>query len=248
MADLVRDLRLALRVLAKAPVFAGTVIVLLACGISANTLIFSLTHAVLMRPLPVREPQRLVRLVEVHPKNFVTWEFPAALCERAGQFRAELSEIICQGEAYVALRSGSESERVRVHFVSPNFFSSLGVGAYRGRILNAEDERTRAPVAVISYDFWRRKFQADRRVIGSKVEVGNAVLSIIGISPQQFNGFSLDTSPDLRVPMSTESALLGADQDAAHSERGFVEIYARLRRGVDRDEAMARFGPALQRA
>src|SRR5579884_2214346 len=247
MSELLRDLHFALRMLARAPVFTATVVLLLAAGISANTLIFSFIDAVLLRRLPVKEPDTLARLVELHPKNFLTWEFPKPICENAAQLDMDFAEVICQGEAYLPLRSGSATERIRVHLVSPNFFSSLGVGAYLGRTLRDEDERRRAPVAVISYDFWQREFRGDRTVIGRKVHVGNAALTIVGVSPPQFTGFSLETSPDLRVPLSIEFVLLGPDENAKHSERGFVEIYARLRRGSDREKAGARVDTALHK-
>jgi hypothetical protein len=94
-----------------------------------------------------------VRLVEVHPTDFVTWSLPYDLCGAAASRVASLSEVLCQGEADVAFSDGTSTERVRVHLVSPNFFSSLGVHAFLGRVLTAEDERTAAMSAVLSYGF-----------------------------------------------------------------------------------------------
>src|SRR5271154_685756 len=155
MFDLLRDLSFGIRLLAKSPVFTATAALLLAIGISANTLIFSVVNAVLLRPLPVSHPEDLVRLVEVHPNDFVTWDLPYNFCDAAASRDADFSAVICQGEGDVGFRYGSSTERVRVHLVSPNFFSSLGVHPYLGRVLTAEDERARAQNVVLSYDFWR---------------------------------------------------------------------------------------------
>src|SRR5258708_6018406 len=143
MSELLRDLRFGVRLLAKSPVFAVTAAMLLAVGISANTLIFSLVNTLLLRPLPVLHPENLVRMVEVHSNDFVTWDFPHNFCDAAASRHTDLAEVICQGEADVAFKldsgsgQGASIERIRVHLVSPNFFSSLGVHAYVGRLLTA---------------------------------------------------------------------------------------------------------------
>src|SRR5882724_12834636 len=133
MSELLRDLRFGIRLLAKSPVFAITAALLLAVGISANTLIFSLVNALLLRPLPVSHPENLVRLVDVHPNDFVTWDLPYGLCDELASRVVTISEAICQGETDVAFSDGASTERARVHLVSPNFFSSLGARAYLGR-------------------------------------------------------------------------------------------------------------------
>src|SRR5258708_26762437 len=148
MSEFLRDLRFGMRLLAKSPVFAATAALLLAVGISANTLIFSVVNALLLRPLPVSHPENLVRLVEVHPNDFVTWDLPYNLCDAVASRDPSLSDVICQGEADVAFSDGTSTERVRVHLVSANFFSSLGVHAHAGRLLTAEDERTAAMTGV----------------------------------------------------------------------------------------------------
>src|ERR1700735_4985842 len=102
MFDLLRDLSFGIRLLAKSPVFTATAALLLAVGISANTLIFSVVDALLLRPLPVSHPENLVRLVEVHPNDFVSWDLPYNFCDAAASRDADFSEVLCQGEADVA--------------------------------------------------------------------------------------------------------------------------------------------------
>jgi hypothetical protein len=137
-----RDLRFGLRLLARSPVFALTAALLLGIGIGANTLIFSLVDTVLLRPLPVAHPEQLVRLIEVHPGNFITWSFPFGLYEHFPAAAAGLNDVFCQGDIDVAFESGGSTERIRVNAVSPNFFSMIGPHAAQGRALLAEDERT----------------------------------------------------------------------------------------------------------
>jgi predicted permease len=243
MSELLRDLRFGVRLLAKSPVFTATAALLLAVGISANTLIFSMVNALLLRPLPVSHPENLVRLVEVHPTDFVTWDFPYIFCDRAASGDSDFSEVICQGEADfgfdAALKGGSIAERVRVHLVSPNFFSSLGVHPYLGRVLTPEDEHTRAQVAVLSYAFWRRRFRGDASVVGRKILLGGPPFTIIGVTPESFNGLAVDTSPDLRVPASDARVLYSPV---------FAQIFARLRRGVPFERASAEVDPLLHAA
>src|SRR5271170_6550793 len=164
MSEFLRDLRFGIRLMANSPVFAGIAALLLAVGIGSSTLIFSVVDALLLRPLPVSHPENLVRLVEVHPNDFLTWDMPYNFCQAVASHDADLSEVICQGEADISFREGTSTERVRVHLVSPNFFSSLGVGPYLGRVLAAEDEQQAAHNAVLSYDFWQRRFQGDSAV------------------------------------------------------------------------------------
>src|SRR5579883_1452735 len=144
MHDALRDLQFGARMLFRSPVFALTCIVLLAAGIGANTLIFSIVNALLLRPLPVAHPETLVRIVEVHPNDFVTWDLPYDFCSGAAG-DPDFSEVLCQGEADLPWTSGDSTERVRTHFVSPNFFSSLGVHRILAHILNADDDRTASP-------------------------------------------------------------------------------------------------------
>ncbi len=246
---MLRDLRFGVRMLAKSPVFAATAVLLLAIGISANTLIFSVVDVLLLRPLPVLHPENLVRLVVVRPNNFVTWDLPYKLCDEFASRDASLSEAICQGETDVALSDGISTERVRVHLVSPNFFSSLGVRAYLGRVLTAEDERTRATNAVLSYEFWQRRFRRDGSILGRSIDLGGHPFTIVGVSPEAFNGLTVDTSPDIRVPSAVDRLIVRRDGDANPDARFlFAQIFGRLKSGVPLERASAEVDPLLNAA
>jgi len=246
MSALLGDLRFGFRLLVKSPVFAATAVLLLAVGIGANTLIFSVVNALLLRPLQVSHPQNLVRLVELHPKDFVTWDLPYDLCDALASRDTDLSEVICQGEADVAFRDATSTERVRVHFVSPNFFSSLGVHPYLGRILTAEDERTKAMNAVVSYEFWVRRLGGNGSALGRAISLGGHPFTIVGVSPESFNGLAADTGPDIRVPAAVDRYLVKPTGDMNPAARPlFAQIFGRLRTGVPLERASADVDPLL---
>lgn len=238
MSEFLRDFRFGIRLLAKSPVFTATAALLLGVGIGANTLIFSVVNALLLQPLPVSHPENLVRVVEAHPNDFVSWDFPYNFCNQAASRDADLSEVICQGEADVAFREATETERVRVHFVSPNFFSSLGVRAHLGRLLTPEDEHERAMNAVLSYDFWRKRFRGDTSIVGRKIVLGAYPFTIVGVSLESFNGLTVDTSPDLRVPAAVDRYLVKPSGEMNPEARvAQTQVFARLRSGVGFERA-----------
>jgi predicted permease len=240
MSEFLRDIRFGIRLLGKSPVFTFTAALLLAVGISANTLTFSMVNALLLRPLPVSHPENLVRLVEVHPNDFVTWDLPYNFCEAAAARDADFAEVLCQGESDVAFSDGNSTGRVRVHLVSPNFFPSLGVSAYIGRVLTAEDEQTRAPNVVLSYQFWRKSMHGDHSVVGRRIALGGHPFTVIGVSPEAFNGLAVDTSPDMRVPASADRLLVKPDGDINPAARPlFAQVFGRLRNGLTFDRANA---------
>lgn len=249
MSDFGADLRFGARLLKKSPVFAATAGLLLAVGISANTLIFSAVNALLLKPLPVSHPENLVRLVEVHPNDFVTWNLPYDFCDRVASADQDFSEVICQGEADLAFSDGASTERIRVHLVSPNFFASLGVHARLGRVLTAEDERTRAMHAVVSYGFWRRRLHSDSSVLGRDIILGGHPFTIVGVTPEGFNGLAVDTSPDIRVPASVDRYLVKPYGEMNPAARPmFAQIFGRLRTGVPFERANADLDPLLHAA
>ena len=249
MTDLVRDLRFGARLLAKSPVFTVTAAVLLAIGISANTLIFSVIDAWMLRPLPVSHPESLVRLIEIHPNDFITWDLPYNLCESALPSNASLSEMICQGEADVPLSDGASTERIRAHLVSPNFFSSLGVHAHLGRVLNADDERAMARNAVLSHTFWSRRFARDTSILGRSIILRGHSFTVVGVSPEGFNGLSVDTSPDIRVPASTDRLLVTRLPEMKPNARPlWSQIFGRLRDGASIERAAGEIESLLRPA
>jgi putative ABC transport system permease protein len=150
MDDFWGDIRFGLRLLRRSPVFALIVASLLGIGIGANTLIFSIVDTLLLRPLPVKHPEQLVRLIEIHPTGFVTWDFPHVLCGELASGSSSLTDVLCQGDFDVPFKNGGATERIRVNAVSTNYFSTLGIKAFLGRVLTAEEDKPGSTNAVVS--------------------------------------------------------------------------------------------------
>jgi predicted permease len=212
-------------------------VALLGIGIGANTLIFSFVDALLLRPLPLRHAERLVRLVEVHPTGFVTWELPYEMCEQVAENASSLSEAVCQGDLDVAFEEGASIERIRIQSVSGNFFSALGIAAHLGRVLMPEDDHA----AVLSYDFWQRRFAGSPTIVGRSIRLNGRALTVVGVLARGLNGLAVETSPDVRVPIATGRSLVQEGRQA------FFEIFGILRPGVPLERAEAEMEPRMRR-
>jgi len=237
MMDAVNDGRYAARMLAKSPGFAVIAAGLLAAGIGANTVIFSAMDAVMLRPLPVRNPQELVRMVQRSPQLGTRSYFSYLFYEDLRDHAASLSVVFGEEERTASMNEPAPAEEVRVNVVTPEFFDALGVSALYGRTLTREDAKDSAgaPPAVLSYAFWRRRFDADPRAIGKLITLKNQKFVIVGVMPRGFNGISVDTSPDVRVPARVAPMLVDYGEGAKKpkmEELLALSIAARLRPGV----------------
>ncbi|MEK6323148.1 MAG: ABC transporter permease [Acidobacteriota bacterium] len=202
IADLWQDLRYGVRMLLKHKGFTAVAVLSLALGIGANTAIFSLIDALLLKSLPVQDPQQLVVFSVVRQGgNDYTFNYP--LIERFNQANHSFAGIIASNGGDKLRMSvaepggGGEIEPVQAEQVSGNYFSVLGVNAAAGRTLTEDDDRGPQPVAVISYDFWQRRFAADPRVVGHKITLNDFPFTVIGVAPRGFSGFELGAKPDL---------------------------------------------------
>jgi len=251
MSEFWGDLRFGFRLLARSPMFALTVSLLLGVGIGANTLIFSIVDTLLLRPLPVKHPEQLVRLIEVHPTGFITWDLPYVLYEQLASNSSSLSEALCQGALDIAFEDGASTERIRINAVSRNFFSSLGIQPFLGRVLGPEDDRAGLMYAVLSYDFWQRRFAGSASVVGRNIRLNGRAFTVVGVLPKGVNGLTVDTSPDLRVPLTAGRWLAqkpGMDDPASSFFALQFQIFGRLRPGISLQRAEAEIEPLLRRA
>src|SRR5687768_3994233 len=173
MDQLLRDIRYSLRRLAKAPGFTAVVILTLALGIGANTAIFSVVNAVLLRPLPFREPERLVTINHFYPSLDGLAAPVSAIGFRDYRDKTRSFEFVAVEAGWSANLTGTqEPERVPASRVSGLFFKVLGVPAQVGRtLLPEEDEQGKNRVVVLSDGLWRRVFGADPKVVGTKVQL-----------------------------------------------------------------------------
>src|SRR5262245_58952874 len=204
-----RDVRLAVRMLARSPAFTLVAVALLAVGVGAAALIFSACDAILWRPLPVRDPGELVRLVQRIPRIGTASAFQHSLHPALPVRSTTLAAVFGEAPIDVAMNQPGPPEQVRVHMVTPEFFEALSVPALVGRTLTSDDAALDAGTqpAILSYGFWRRRFSGDPEAVGKTLVLHGHPFVIVGVMPRGFNGTSVDTAPDVRVPLHTFKSL-----------------------------------------
>jgi predicted permease len=225
-----KDLRYGARMLAKSPAFALVAVLTLALGIGANTAIFSVVDAMLLRPLPYPEPDRLVRIWEsslkydsprnvVNPFNFLDWRDHSHSFEAMAAIIDHMTNLSVNGQP-VAVQSLT---------VSPEFFSILRIPPLLGRTLVPEDGVPgHGQVIILSYPFWQRQFGGNPAVIGQRVEVDGLRYSVVGVMPQTFS------FPKSRAEVWVPAALTRADEWKGGR---FMTVVARLKPGVTLEQA-----------
>lgn len=204
MGVLYYDLRYALRMLRKNPVFTGVAVLTLALGIGANAAIFTLTDAVLLQSLPVKDPDQLAVISSYDPSEpGVNSSFSYQMYQDLRDKNDVFSGVLARGGAPMNVSYDGRSDRIRGELVSGNYFEVLGVKAWAGRLFTEDDDRTPSahPVAVLSYGFWERRFGKDLGIVGKTILVNEHPLTVIGVTPPRFYGIELSSSPDLRVPL-----------------------------------------------
>ena len=236
--DIINHLSQCARMLGRSRGYTLAVTGLLALGIGASTAIFGLVDAVLLRALPVPEPKELVRIVRWWPKFGARSSFPYAYYEAVHGQSTAFTHVFGEAGMYMhfALTDPAPPEQITVRAVTPEYFESLGVSPLRGRVLTAQDaeENASAPPAVLSYNFWKRRFHGNAEVVGQGLVINGRHLVIVGVLPRAFNGTSVDTSPDLRIPLHALYEITGFGRDTVP-----LELAGRLKPGVTRAEAKA---------
>jgi len=234
MESTLQDLRLAARSLAKAPGFTLVAIVTLAIGIGANTSIFSLVHAVLLRaPAHVEQPEELV---SIYTSGFSGEQFGRSSYPDYRDFRDESPAL---GDA-VALVPGpvsvvgddGVSETLETEFVAGNYFQMLGVQPALGRTFTDEegDYSSGSSVAVLSHRSWLRRFGADPEIVGRTFRASGQTVTVVGVAPEGFSGLSALSTPELWLPVSTQAQMEGDGAFEQRASRGSL-IVARLAAG-----------------
>jgi predicted permease len=201
----VQDARFGLRILRKSPGFAAVAVLILALGIGANTAIFSIMNGLMLRTLPVRDPERLVELLHQYPGeppfNGFSWDAYQILRDGNHVF----SDLIVGSVNFFTVRADTlQPQTVFGGNVGGTFFQSLGSHAAAGRLIGPEDVRpgSPAPVAVVSWSFWKSRFDLDPGIIGKKIVVNDAPFTIIGVTQRSFYGISEQAQQDIWLPVS----------------------------------------------
>ncbi len=217
MQTLLHDLRYAVRQLRKSPGFALTAVLTLALGIGANTAVFSVMNAVLLRSLPVSNPHELFNLrvtgrpLETGNTGDDATSFSYPVFEQLRQRKDVFSELIASAPlaiGKVAVRYGTEPEDAQGEMVSGNFFSGLGVSMARGRGFTLQDEKDHAQILVLSYDFWTRRFSRNPDILGQTVFVKGIPFSVVGVSAPGFTGTMRGLgNTELWIPLQNRAEL-----------------------------------------
>jgi putative ABC transport system permease protein len=229
MDTLLKDIRYGVRGLLQRPAFTAIVVVTLALGIGANTAIFSMVNALLLKPLPYRNPDQLVWVGEVSSKEKSEMVPGAHFLEWSEQSQS-LAQIAVYNPGDFTLTSAGEPEKLDGGLVSAGFFPLLGVQPLLGRnFLTAEDQPGGDRVAIIGYDLWRRRFNADRNVIGQSITLDDRSYTVVGVLPPDFRFFQ---PFDLWVPLA-----LDPQQERGNQQITIVSAIARLKPGVTREQA-----------
>jgi predicted permease len=249
LADAWRDLHYGARLLARNPGFTAVVVCSLALGIGANTALFSVTDAMMLRMLPVPNAEEIVRL-------------RTPLSYPAFQTIRDRTQALAGMSAFslfpASVRIAEDAEQAVAQMVSGNFYEMLGVNAAAGRLLSPEDDRIAGvggrdgPVAVISYQYWRRRFAFDTSIVGRAIALNGVPVTIVGVAAPKFFGINQTVSPDLTLPIALQPRVSPSTSTElwVHGDEGSILTYdltdeygpsivARLKPGVTVEGAQA---------
>ena len=237
--DFVSDTRYAFRLLRRSPGFAITAILSLALGIGANTAIFSLVDAVLLRALPVERPRELVFL-QIRGADRANGAPPYPSFDRIRSASPAFAGLTAFATDQLRVEIDGGVEQVFGQVASGNYFDVLGVKPALGRLMNAADEQLAPPVAVIGYSYWQRRFGGVPDVIGRPITYRNRTYTIVGVAPSGFAGVDPGRMVDLTFPITAEGNLL------ANTETWWFEAFGRLSPGASVAQATAQADTVFQ--
>ena len=249
LQGLLQDIRISLRSLAKSPGFTGVAILSIALGIGGNTAIFTLIHQVLLRNLPVRDPQQLVTFdksngggvvggVDLGFNGLFPWYFARQFEVDPGPFQGIASyssvspKVSLRPPSYEgAPHSNTPAILVPASLVSGNYFSLLGAQPLLGRTIAPSDNATpeSGAVVVLSYHFWRQSLSADPAILGKTLTINGTPFAVIGVMPEQFHGIKLELEPaGLWVPITMQPVILQQPSFLTQSGPYFLHLFGRL--------------------
>ncbi|QNI35900.1 ABC transporter permease [Edaphobacter albus] len=245
------DFRDAFRQLKKAPVFATTAVITLALGIGATTAIFTLVHQVMLKSLPVTKPEELWRIGDkIRCCNWggytqgddgdfslFSWEAYKNFREHTPEF-SDLAALQAGNAALGVRRAGSkgQAETRNGEYVSGNFFRTMGVQPWIGRLMTDADDQESAPsVAVMSFHVWQEKYGSDPSVVGASYQINGHPFVVIGVAPPGFYGAKLSGGdmPDFWLPLTSELLIDGATSRLKRPNGNFLDLIGRVKPGVD---------------
>ena len=259
------DLKYAMRMLLKKPAFTLVVVITIALGIGANTALFSVVDAMLLKKLPVKNPNELVLFdaswnsMKFGPGSFngtnrmdratgliVGTSFPLQTITRLRQEKGVVSDVFAFSPLELNLNAGGQAEVVSGQVVSGNYYAALGVPAIVGRtITDADDNAGVTPVAVLSHHLWTTRFNSDASVVGKQININNVAFTVIGVTPAGFDGASeVGSAQDVSIPIAWEPQVAGDQSNLEGAGIWWLRMMARLQPGVTMEQAkVALAGP-----
>jgi len=252
MRNFIKDVRFALRTLAKNPGFAAIGIVTLALGMAANTTVFSVVNGFLLRPLPVSHPEQITVLALKQSSVPGTYRFSYPTYTDLRNQAETFSEVFAFHPALAGISVDHVSDHCLISRVSSNYFSALDIQPAFGRfILPTEGGVPGAdPIIVLGYSYWRRRFAGDPKIVGQKVELNNRSFTVIGVAPREFHGTYSVMDMDAYVPLSAET---GSDPDNpvqknwVSREARSLTVMGRLKPGISMKQAQSSLNVAAER-
>ena len=253
MGTLVRDLRLGIRMLANRPGFTVTAVIVLALGIGANTAMFSLVNAFLLKPLLIREPEQIVGCYSrnVHkPDDYRAFSYLNYVDVRDGN--SVFSSLMAHNPAMVGITEGATTRRTMADMVSSNYFSTFGVPLYRGRPFTAEEERPGSDpqVVIVSYKFWK-KTGGDPNMVGKTLQINTRVLTVVGITAEGFTGNTALFAPEFFMPLGLYDVMTndfeGVGRHLGSRDNHVLILVGRLRPGMTQKSADAQLAAVASR-
>jgi predicted permease len=249
MRTLLKDLRFGARALWKSPGFTLVAVASLALGIGANTAIFSLVNTVLLRPLPARDPSRLVSVsVFGRDDSMLAFSYPTYkdFRDRSGDV---LSGVFAERLGPMSLSRDGNNQRVWGYLVTGNYFDVLGVSAARGRALTSDDDRAplASPVAVLSHGSWVRRFGSDPSIVGKEIVLNGHTFHVVGVMPEGFSGAEVVYTPEVWIPMTMQEWIEPGNEWLERRATQNIFAVGRLKDGVTREQAEASLNMLAQR-
>ncbi len=245
LENLLQDFRYALRIFSRTPVITAIAILSLALGIGANTAIFSLIDTVMLRLLPVQNPQDLVQLYRTSPPQNVepTSSFTNLLWEQLRDRQDIFSGVLSWSSTHFDLAQGGQVRHVNGIFASGSYFHTLGVRPAAGRLFVPEDDRRRCPgVAVLSYGFWQDHFGGAQNAIGGTLSLDHQPFQIIGVSIRGFYGMEPGQRFDVAIPICAAARFDGKESRLDHRSWWWLSIAGRVKQGIGREQLHTRLG------
>ena len=249
MARLWLDLQFALRNLRRSPLFTFVAVASLALGIGANTAIFTLIDQLMLRLLPVRDPNQLVMIWSTGPhmgSNRGARASSYPMYQDYQRLAKAFSYVFCRLETSTSVSFNGQTERVDAELVSGNYFQALGVNPAAGRVFSPEqDDRVYKgqPSVVLGYPYWMSRFAGDPGVVGRKIIVDNYPMTIVGVSAAGFLGLDPSHTPQIRIPIQMKPLMTPGWDDMGDRRSQWIQMFARLRPGYTLDSAKASLQP-----